>query len=216
MPKVNLLSLDGKAKQAQIPDEIVSERIDPMLIARAIRYYRNRKRAGTASTKTRSEVRGGGKKPWAQKGTGNARQGSIRAPQWVGGGRVHGPKPHRTAIWMTYRDRRAALRHALAEKLQAGTLQLLKQPSMDKPDTPPFSRLVDASDLPSRVLFVLDADATNAYLSVRNLQGADSKRALSLTAYDVASAGSVILTEKSVDVLKARLTEERGGDDESH
>lgn len=213
MPKVDVLDLEGKKKSTQdLPAVVFDVKANPMVIAGAVRYYRNRKRAGTASVKTRSYVRGSGRKLWAQKHTGRARHADAQAPTFVGGGRAHGPHPHRASIRLPHRVRRLALRAVLSDKLRDGNLRLLALPAIDKPDTKLFEAFPQrAGLLGGRVLYVFEPEAMSAHLSVRNLPNTRSCRALSLTAYDVLSARHVVLTEKAAHALVGRLTEASHG-----
>lgn len=210
MPTLDVLNLDGEKKSTRnLPAEVFDVTAKPVVLAHAARYYRTRMRGGTASTKTRDLVRGSGRKMWAQKHTGRARHADAQAPQFRGGGRAHGPKPHRASIHFPHRLRRLALRAALSDKLRDGRIRLLALPPMEGPSTKLFRGFPRRSGLLSgRILFVFDPDARMAYQSVVNIPNVRTCRALSLTAYDVLASRNLVLTEKAVELLEKRLTEE--------
>jgi len=213
MPKVDVLTLEGDKKESRdLPPGVFDVTANPVVYAHAARYYRTRQRAGTASVMTRAEVRGSGRKLWAQKHTGRARHADAQAPQFRGGGRAHGPRRGRASIHFPHRLRRLALRAALSDKLRDGHLRLLSLAPIESPDTRLFQGFPKRAGLTAgRVLFVLDPDSRQAYLSIRNLPNVTVRRATSLTAYDVMASRSVVLTDKSVDLLSSRLTEAAHG-----
>ncbi|MFN2525620.1 MAG: 50S ribosomal protein L4 [Actinomycetota bacterium] len=157
-------------------------------------------RSGTASTKTRSEVRGGGKKPWRQKGTGRARHGSIRSPIWVGGGAVFGPKPRDYSVKVPKKMRRAALRSALASQAREDRIFVIREWSDTK--TKAAAQALKDAGVSGRVLLVLDPkDETSSVVdrAFRNLAGAAFTLVGSLAAYDVLAADAVIFTQAALD-----------------
>ena len=161
-------------------------------------------RAGTHSTKTRGDVRGGGTKPWRQKGTGRARQGSIRSPQWVGGGIAHGPHPHEHDQRINKKMRKGALRSALTDALTSGKLAVLDQVTFDEPKTKQAVELLRSLDLQGRVLLVMDQPTQGGVLekSFRNIQRVRVAYAKSLGTYDVLLADRVLLTSAALDILE--------------
>lgn len=213
MPKVDVLNLDGeKTSTRNLPAEVFDVTAKPVVLAHAVRYYRTRMRGGTASTKTRAEVHGSGKKMWAQKHTGRARHADAQAPQFRGGGRAMGPKPHRSSIHFPHRLRRLALRAALSDKLRDGHLRLVALPAIERPSTKLFQNFPQRSGLTAgRILFVFEPEAKTAYQSAVNLPNARTCRAMSLTAYDVLASRNLVLSEKSADLLAKRLTEPARG-----
>jgi len=213
MPTADILNLDGeKTATRDLPADVFDVTARPIVLAQAVRYYRNRRRAGTASTKDRSQVRGSGRKLYAQKHTGRARHADAQAPQFRGGGRAHGSKPHRASIHLPHRVRRLALRAALSDKLRDGRLKLLALPSIEQPSTKLFRAFPQRSGLSvGRILFVFDPDASMAYQSVINIPNTRACRAMSLTAYDVMASRHLVLTEKSADLLAGRLSEAARG-----
>jgi large subunit ribosomal protein L4 len=169
-------------------------------------------RAGTHSTKTRGDVRGGGKKPWRQKGTGRARQGSIRSPQWVGGGVAHGPHPRDHAMRVNKKMRKGALRSALTDAARSGKLAIVADLEFDEPKTKRATALLSALDLAGNVLLVLDAPTDDGVIerSFRNLAGVKTAYAGGLGTYDVLWADRVLLTGAALDVLEGSGPAEAG------
>jgi len=172
-------------------------------------------RRGTHSTKTRAEVRGGGRKPWRQKGTGRARQGSNRAPQWTGGGVVHGPHPRDHDQRVNKKMRRGALRAALSDALASGKLAVVRDLMFDEPKTKHAAEVVDALELEGKVLLVLPAPSDTGAVekSFRNLRGVRIAYARSLGVYEVIAADRVVLTSASLDVLQGASAEATRSED---
>jgi large subunit ribosomal protein L4 len=160
-------------------------------------------RAGTHSTKTRGDVRGGGKKPWRQKGTGRARQGSIRSPQWVGGGIAHGPQPHGHEMRVNKKMKRGAIRSALTDALQSGKLAAVDELAFDGPKTADAAKVLAALELTGRVLLVLAEPHDTVERSFRNISSVRIAYAPSLGVYEVIAADRVLFTAAALDVLDA-------------
>jgi large subunit ribosomal protein L4 len=160
-------------------------------------------RSGTHATKTRGDVAGGGRKPWRQKGTGRARQGSIRSPQWVGGGVAHGPHPRDHAMRVNKKMRRGALRGALTDALRSGKLAVVRGLEFEEPKTKRAVELLDALDLGGKVLLVLAEPTTTLAVekSFRNLRSVRVAYAGGLGVYEVIAADRVVLTEEALDAL---------------
>ncbi len=161
-------------------------------------------RAGTHSTKTRGDVRGGGKKPWRQKGTGRARQGSIRSPQWVGGGVAHGPHPHGHEMRVNKKMKRGAIRSALTDALQSGKLVAIDELSFDGPKTAEAAKILAALELTGKVLLVLAEPHDTVERSFRNISSVRIAYAPSLGVYEVIAADRVLFTAAALDVLDAK------------
>ncbi len=161
-------------------------------------------RAGTHKVKTRGEVRGGGKKPWRQKGTGRARQGSIRSPQWVGGGVAHGPVVRDHDKRVNKKMKKGALRSALTDALQSGKLAIVQDLAFEAPKTRDAVALLDALGLQGRVLVVLDAPSDSGVpeLSFRNVPHVRVAYAGGLGVYDLLLADRVLFTSAAIDVLE--------------
>ncbi len=154
-------------------------------------------RQGTHSTKTRMEVRGGGRKPWRQKGTGRARQGSTRAPQWVGGGRAFGPKPRDYAYRLNRKVRRLALRSLLSCKVLDNSMIVVDKLNFDAIKTKEFVNVMNAFKFERKTLFVVDIteDFDNAFLSMRNIPNAMMLTVEGLNSFDIANADKIVFTE---------------------
>jgi large subunit ribosomal protein L4 len=161
-------------------------------------------RRGTHKVKTRGEVSGGGRKPWRQKGTGRARQGSTRSPQWTGGGVAHGPVPRDHSMRVNKKMRRGALRGALTDAVRSGKLVLIQDLSFDEPKTKRAAEILDGLDLAGKVLLVLDRPSETGAVekSFRNIQGVRIAYARSLGVYEVIAADTVLLTEGAIDVVE--------------
>ncbi len=191
-----------------LPDELFGGEVNVPLMHQAVTAQLAAARAGTASTKTRSEVRGGGKKPWRQKGTGRARHGSTRSPIWVGGGTVFGPKPRDHSVRLPKKMRRAALRSALASKAGDGRVWVLD--GFTEAKTKVAASALKAAGIEGRILVVLDADAESSTVvdrAFRNLGKAAFSLQSSLGTYDVLVADHVIFTSESFDAYTKKLSE---------
>jgi large subunit ribosomal protein L4 len=173
-------------------------------------------RAGTHKAKTRGEVRGGGRKPWRQKGTGRARQGSIRSPQWSGGGVAHGPIPRDHSMRINKKMKRGALRSALTDALASGKLALVNELAWDEPKTKRAVEVADALELTGLILVVLDEPTGGGAVekSFRNLPNVKVAYAGGLGVYDVLRADRVVLTTAALDAIEAAVagTTAEGGE----
>jgi len=167
-------------------------------------------RAGTHATKTRGDVSGGGKKPWRQKGTGRARQGSIRSPQWVGGGVSHGPHPRSHAVRVNKKMKQGALRSALTDALQSGKLAVVQELAFDEPKTREAAAVLVALGLEGRVLLVLDQPGEVVEKSFRNLPNVRIAYARGLGTYEVLAADRVLFTDAALTLLQGSKEEVAG------
>jgi large subunit ribosomal protein L4 len=163
-------------------------------------------RAGTHKVKTRGEVRGGGKKPWRQKGTGRARQGSIRSPQWTGGGVVHGPVPRDHSLRINKKMKRGALRSALTDAAASGKLAVVSDLAFEAPKTKDAAAIVRALELEGRILLVLPEPTSSGAveLSFRNLPEVKIAYAGGLGVYEVLRADRILLSTATLDVLEGK------------
>jgi large subunit ribosomal protein L4 len=200
-------SAGGLIGERELPEELFGGDVNRAVLHQVVRAQLAAARSGTASTKTRSEVRGGGQKPWRQKGTGRARHGSIRSPLWVGGGTVFGPKPRDHTQRVPKKMRKSALRSALADKANDGRVWILND--FAEPKTRAAATALRTAEIEGRVLMVLDPDDDNAPMvdrAFRNLPRAAFSLYRSLSAYDVLVADAVVFTEAAfeayVDVAK--------------
>lgn len=186
--------------ECDLPPELFGGAINGAVMHQVVTAQLAAARAGTASTKTRSEVRGGGSKPWRQKGTGRARHGSIRSPIWTGGGVVFGPKPHGHSVRVNKKMRKAALRSALADKATAGRVWIVD--GFTEAKTKAAAALLKAADVEGRVLLVLDpgSDGDAAVdRAFRNLPESAFALVGALATYDVLVADHVIFTAGAFD-----------------
>ena len=165
-------------------------------------------RSGSHSTKTRGEVSGGGKKPWRQKGTGRARQGSIRSPQWVGGGVSHGPQPHDHAMRVNKKMRRGALRSALTDTVRSGKIAVISELSFDEPKTKRATEVLASLELSGKIVVVLAQPTDDGALekSFRNLRHVKVAYAGGLGTYDLLWADRVLFTTGALDAIEGTAT----------
>ncbi len=187
--------------------------VNTELLYQAVRMYRANERAGTASTKTRGEVRGGGKKPWKQKHTGRARAGSIRSPLWRHGGITFGPHPRDFSYTLPERIRRQALAESLTAKLRDHELILLDALKADVPKTKPFAGILKQFEITKPSLIVLASLDAATTRSLRNLEHITLRRASDVTAFDVLNHDKVIMPKDAWAVIEARV---RAGGATSH
>lgn len=172
------------------------------LMAQYVRVYLANQRAGTAKTKTRGEVSGGGRKPWPQKGTGRARHGSIRSPIWVKGGIAHGPRPRDWALKISKKMRRVALFSALSSKLAGKAVKIISKVSLPGIKTKELAKVLSDLKLSGNILLVLDSLDQNVILSARNIPGVRTIQARELNAYEVLDCNWLVMTKKAVEVLE--------------
>jgi len=204
MATVDVLDTSGKkAGSRDLPAEIFEATVSVPLMHQVVLAGLAGLRRGTHSTKTRGDVAGGGRKPWRQKGTGRARQGSIRSPQWVGGGVAHGPHPRGHDMRVNKKMRKGALRSALTDALRSGKLTVVRGLELDEPKTKRAVELLDALDLTGKVLVVLPEPTTTLAVekSFRNLTNVRVAYAGGLGVYEVIAADRVVLTEGALDAL---------------
>lgn len=190
------VTADAQAKGSYALPEEFDGTVNEQALYYAVRAYRNNRRQGTASTKTRAEVSGGGRKPWRQKGTGRARQGTIRAPQWAGGGVVFGPKPRSHRTDLPRKVRQLARRSALNQRAREEALIVIEALSFEGPKTKQLVQLLDALDIRDRNVLLLTADhRPDVYLSGRNVPGVHVMRYADASAYEILWAETVVVEE---------------------
>lgn len=180
-------------------------RVNLPLLAQAIAMYRANVRAGTASTKTRGDVSGGGKKPWRQKHTGRARAGSSRSPLWRHGGVIFGPHPRDFSFRLPQAIRRKALHESLKGKVRDAQLVIVEGLAAETPKTKPFAGLEAAFQVTRHSIIVLDAPTEALMKSLRNLKGFELREAANLNAFDVVNAEKVLVTKPAFERLEVRL-----------
>ena len=193
------------AKVIGLDPQVFDGRVNKAVLYQVVRMYEANMRQGTASTKTRAVVSGGGRKPWKQKGTGRARAGSIRSPLWRGGGTVFGPHPRDYSYSLPQTVRNEALRSSVNSKLNNKSLLIADDIKVGTHKTKEFKKILASLKLDEKALFVLDKIDENLRLSSRNLKEVSLKRAQDVTALDVLKAGKLVLTKESVAALEKRL-----------
>lgn len=206
MANYDVLKVDGsKAGSVELSDAVFAIEPNKDVLFEAINLQRASLRQGTHSVKNRSAVRGGGRKPWRQKGTGRARQGTIRAPQWRGGGIVFGPTPRSYAYKMPKKMRRLALRSVLSFKVQENEFKIIDAFGLEAPKTKEFTKVLSNLELPKKVLVVTESEDVNVELSARNIPGVQITTVTGLNVLDITSADSVLITEAAAKKVEEVL-----------
>ncbi|AQY49890.1 50S ribosomal protein L4 [Listeria weihenstephanensis FSL R9-0317] len=206
MPNVALLKQDGtKAGEITLNDTIFGIEPNEKVVVDVILSQRASLRQGTHKVKGRSEVRGGGRKPWRQKGTGRARQGSIRSPQWRGGGVVFGPTPRSYAYKLPKKVRRLAIKSILSSKVKEDGLVVLEGLTFSAPKTKEFTAFLKNISVDTKALVVVADESENVELSARNLQGIKVIPAQSISVLDVAKYDKLIITKAALEQVEEVL-----------
>ena len=197
---------DGKESgQVDLPEAVFNVPVNEAVLHQAVRRQLANDRQGTHDTKTRGEVSGGGKKPWKQKGTGHARQGSTRAPQWRHGGTVFGPHPHSYEQKMPRKQRRLAIRAALSVKSQDDAVRVVEEIALEAPKTRVIAGLFDQLGAGARTLFVIPEHDLMLEKSTRNLAGVKTILAQNLNPTDVLTADTIIFTRSALTQVEEWL-----------
>src|SRR5690349_23442385 len=194
----------GGTKKVKLDADAFGARFNGPLVHESVRAELNARRQGTASTKTRGNVRGGGAKPWRQKGTGRARAGSSRSPVWTGGGVVFGPQPRHYTFKVNRKERRAALRSALSAHADRGTIAVLDPAGFDTPSTKKAAELVADWAKGGSVLLVLSEAQANVALSFRNLKRTSVLPSEHVGVADLIGASALLVSQDALDELTAR------------
>ena len=198
MENVSVYNMEGKeVGTMELNDAVFGAKINEHLVHLAVVRQLANKRQGTQKAKTRSEVRGGGRKPWRQKGTGHARQGSIRAPQWTGGGVVFAPVPRDYEVKMNKKERRAALRSVLTSKVQDNKLVVVDELKLDAIKTKEMKKVLENLKA-EKALVVMAQDDQNVIMSARNLAGVETATTNTINVYDVLKHSTLVLTKDAV------------------
>lgn len=198
MANVTVYNTEGKeVGSLELNDAVFGVDINEHLVHMAVVGQLANKRQGTQSTKTRSEVRGGGRKPWRQKGTGNARHGSIRSPIWKGGGVVFAPKPRDYSTKMNKKERAAAIKSALTSRVEEKKIVILDELSFDEIKTKKMKELLDNFEV-NKALVVLDKKDDNVFLSSRNLPKVRTILSNSINVYDILKYETLVITKDAV------------------
>ena len=206
MPQLTLLNQEGaNVGEITLNDDIFGIEPHQQAMFDAVLLQRASLRQGTHKTKTRTEVRGGGRKPWKQKGTGRARQGSIRSPQWRGGGVVFGPTPRSYSLKMNKKVRRLALKSALSFKVLESEMVVLNALTLTAPKTKEMTGILSKLDATKKVLLIVGSDNENAMLAARNIESVKVIPATEVNVLDLLDAKKVIFTEDAVNHVQEVL-----------
>ena len=202
MANVVVYNMEGnEVGTIELSDAVFGVEVNEHLVHMAVVQQLANNRQGTQKAKTRSEVSGGGRKPWRQKGTGHARQGSTRAPQWTGGGVVFAPVPRDYSFKLNKKEKRAALKSALTSRVQANKLIVVDELKFDGIKTKNFKQVMDNLKV-EKGLVVLNENDANVVLSARNLPTINTTLTSTLNVYDVMKAGTVVLTKDAVKTIE--------------
>ena len=202
MANVTVYNMEGKeVGTIELNDAVFGVEINEHLVHMAVVNQLANNRQGTQKAKTRSEVSGGGRKPWRQKGTGHARQGSTRAPQWTGGGMVFAPVPRDYSFKMNKKEKRAALKSALTSRVQANKLIVLEQLTMDAPKTKAMQNVLNSLNV-NKALVVTKENDANVVLSARNIPDVKTALVNTINVYDVMKYNTVVLTKDAVAAIE--------------
>ena len=198
MANVSVYNMEGKeVGTIELNDAVFGVEVNEHLVHMAVVAQLANKRQGTQKAKTRSEVSGGGRKPWRQKGTGHARQGSTRSPQWTGGGMVFAPTPRDYTIRLNKKEKRAALKSALTSKVQGSSLIVVDELKFDEIKTKNFANVMNNLKVEKGLVVIADND-TNVVMSARNVADVDTTLVNTINVYDVMKAKTVVLTKDAV------------------
>lgn len=210
--KVNVFKTDGTdaGKKVDLSDDIYGIEPNDHVLYEDIRSIQGNKRQGTAKTKNRNEVRGGGRKAYRQKGTGNARRGTIRSPLLIGGGTVFGPQPRNYSVRLNKKMRQLARKSALSYKASEEAIKVVENVVFETPRTKEIKQLLAALKSADKKVLVLTGEKdSNVYLSGRNIQKVHVLSAQNLNTYDIMNAEELILTESAVETVKNLFNTEK-------
>ena len=198
MAKVSVYNMEGKEVDSiELDDAIFNVEVNEHLVHMAVLNQLANNRQGTQKAKTRSEVRGGGRKPWRQKGTGHARQGSIRAPQWTGGGVVFAPVPRDYSMKMNKKEKRAALKSALTSRVLENKIVVVDELKMDEIKTKKFAKVMSNLKLDKALVVLADNDK-NVVASAKNIPSVKTASTDTINVYDILKYNTLVLTKDAV------------------
>ena len=202
MANVSVYNMEGKeVGTMELNDAVFGVEVNEHLVHMAVLQQLANNRQGTQKAKTRSEVSGGGRKPWRQKGTGHARQGSIRAPQWTGGGVVFAPVPRDYSFKLNKKEKRLALKSVLTSRVQENKLIVVDELKMDAIKTKSFKQVMDNLKV-AKGLVVLAENDENVVMSAKNIYGIDTTLTNEINVYDILKAGTLVLTKDAVKKIE--------------
>ena len=203
MANVSVYNMEGKeVGTIELNDAVFGVKVNEHLVHMAVVQQLANNRQGTQKAKTRSEVSGGGRKPWRQKGTGHARQGSTRSPQWTGGGVVFAPVPRDYSFKMNKKEKRAALKSALSDKVANGKLVVVDALTFDAPKTKEFAKVMTNLNVNDKALVVLNDNNANVVLSARNIPTVKTSFTNTINVYDIVNAKTLVLTQDAVKTIE--------------
>ncbi|MDD3692559.1 MAG: 50S ribosomal protein L4 [Oscillospiraceae bacterium] len=203
MPTVSVYDMTGKETgKIELSDEVFGIQPNKTVLHSAVVNYLANQRQGNQSTLTRAEVRGGGKKPWRQKGTGHARHGSIRSPQWTHGGVAHGPKPRSFRLSLPKKVRRLAFKSAFSSKVASGDMIVVESLKLDEIKTKSMVNVLGALGVDSKALIVLSEPDNNVIKSSRNIPGVKTAQVNTLNVYDILNADKFIVVRDAVSKIE--------------
>ena len=203
MPKIDVYNIEGKkVNDVELKEDIFGIIPNEELVHSVIVNYLANQRQGTQSTKTRAEVRGGGKKPWRQKGTGRARQGSIRAPHWVGGGIALGPKPRSYSYKLNKKERRLAIKSCLSSKVIENELTVVDKFEFNEIKTKEVAKMLNNLKLEGKTLILLPEKNEIIQKSARNIKGVKTLSVNTINAYDLVNYKNLVITLDTVKRLE--------------
>ena len=210
MPTVEVYNVQGEqVGELELSPGIFDAEVNEKLLFDVVQMLLAARRRGTANTKTRGEVRGGGRKPWRQKGTGRARHGSIRSPIWTGGGITFGPSPRKYRYLLPKKMRRAALRSALTSRLAGKGITVLNELKLTAPKTKEIVQILNNLGLGGSVLLVTGEADSNIYKSARNIPGVDTAVAGMLNVLDILNHDALLLTKDAVARIEEVFSDEK-------
>ena len=202
MANVSVYNMEGKeVGTIELNDAVFGVTVNEHLVHMAVVQQLANNRQGTQKAKTRSEVSGGGRKPWRQKGTGHARQGSTRAPQWTGGGVVFAPVPRSYSFKMNKKEKQLALKSALTSRVQENKLIVVDELKLDEIKTKNFKKVMDNLKV-TKGLVVLAENDENVVMSARNIYGINTALTNTINVYDIMKAGTVVLTKDAAKKIE--------------
>lgn len=203
MPKVALYDITGsQIGDVELSDDIFGVEVNTHVMYEAVKNYLANQRQGTQSAKTRADVRGGGRKPWRQKGTGRARQGSIRSPQWKGGGVVFAPKPRDYSYKLPKKIKRLALKSALSSKVQDQEIIVVDSLVLDKAKTKDMVKVLSNLKAGKKTLVVIPERDENLILAARNIPGVKTAYVNTINVYDILNCDSFLITKDAVNKVE--------------
>ena len=203
MANVSVYNMEGKeVGTIELNDAVFGVAVNEHLVHMAVVQQLANNRQGTQKAKTRSEVSGGGRKPWRQKGTGHARQGSTRSPQWTGGGVVFAPVPRDYSFKMNKKEKRAALKSALSDKVANGKLVVVDALTFDAPKTKEFAKVMANLNVNDKALVVLNDNDANVVLSAKNIPTVKTGLTNTINVYDIVNAKTLVLTQDAVKTIE--------------